>query len=408
MTTRKVYAYSKVTNDGTHWGLIDTAGNYVVPTIFYNLYEWKEGMLRISKKKSDVSLRDGNWLNLYNGQYGFINHQGEFINNTYYDYALDFKEEYAAVVKNNRWGFISKNGKLVIDYFFQKIFSFQEGFCAAQLNDKWGFIDKKGNWSIEPVYDSVQSFNHRLAVVEKAGCHFIINRSGDIITETPKSYPWVVVKSENIILYGTTCGDIGQRNYGFMDIGGNIKTDPVFFIEDEYFFDLYDFSEGLLIVSNEEEEYGYLDSMGDLVIPCQFEEASPFENGYAVVTKDGVQYLLDKEGSLLENKIHENSYFDEALDFNEGLAAARFGAKWGFINEQNEVVIDFTYRERLGSFSGSEGLFFSEYNPKFNSGLLPIIKVENDIIRSGFIDKNGEQIISFDYMFVKPFEEAIT
>ncbi|MEQ9297886.1 MAG: WG repeat-containing protein [Cyclobacteriaceae bacterium] len=399
------YQYAKVTMDGEHWGLINKIGEYVVAPEYVTIHEWREGLLRLTKKKSEVNFQGGHWVNQYNGQVYFIDCEGEAINSNPYDYGLDFREGMAAVVKDVQWGFILTDGSVAIEFCYEMAYGFREGLSAAKHNDKWGFIGKKGAWVIEPVYDSVQSFAHGLAVVRSGRTNHVINKSGDIVTQTPEDYPWVVIKSKSIILYGTTSQDIGMRHYGFMDAGGNILTAPIFYVESEYQFDLFDYSDGMLIVSNEEDKYGYLNELGQLAIPCRYDYAEPFVNDHALVTLNDRKYIIDKRGEISE--ITELEYpYDEVQTSHEGLAGVRKGDKWGFINQEGVEIIDLVYygypphKERL-----PEGVYLAEVFPKFNCGLLPIIKSDGNQYRSGFIDKSGKEVIACEFMLVSGFME---
>lgn len=400
------YQYAQATPDGEYWGLIDKSGTYIVSPEYVTLHSWQEGMLRLTKKKSKVVIKDGAWQNQYNGEIYYINARGEFINSTPYDYGLDFSEGLAGIVKEGKWGFIFSTGDIAIDLLFQETYSFKEGLSAAKYDNKWGFIDKKGDWAIDPVYESVQSFAFGLAVVEKKGDYFVINKSADKVVQIPDGYPWVVIKSKNIILYGTISGEIGLRYYGFMDIEGTILSEPVFYVESEYLFDLHHYSEGMLIVSNEEDKYGYLNEQGQLHIPCLYDSAQSFDNGYAVVRREDQRYRIDKSGKLTE--IIEPDYpFDEVQDFHNGLAAARKGDKWGFINPKGEMILDVKYQAYPPHKEGIEaGYYLAELFPRFSCGLLPILKSDGTKYSSGFIDNTGKVVISTDYLFVKGFEDV--
>lgn len=399
------YQYAKVTMDGEYWGLINKVGEYVLAPEYVTIHEWSEGFLRLTKKKSEVIVQSSRWVNQYNGQVYFVDCDGELINSNPYDYGLDFREGMAAVVKDGQWGFILADGSVALEFCYEMTYGFKEGLSAAKHNDKWGFIDKQGAWVIEPVYDSVQSFAYGLAVVQSDSTHYVINKSGDIITQTPEDYPWVVIKSKNIILYGTTSQDIGIRHYGFMDVSGHILTAPTFYVESEYQFDLFDYSDGMLIVSNEEDRYGYLDEWGQLTIPCRYDNAQPFVSDRALVTLNDSNYSIDKEGVISE--ITELEYpYDEIMTPHEGLSAVRKGDKWGFINQVGLKILDLIYygypphKEDL-----PEGIYLAEIFPKFNCGLLPIIKSDGNQYRSGFIDKSGKEVITCEFMLVSGFKE---
>ena len=59
------------------------------------------------------------------------------------------------------------------------------------------------------------------------------------------------------------------------------------------------FSEGLVGVKDEHNKWGYIDTTGKLVIPCQWENASDFRNGIASVWKRGKCFHIDKTGKIV-------------------------------------------------------------------------------------------------------------
>ena len=114
-----------------------------------------------------------------------------------------------------------------------------------------------------------------------------------------------------------------ELKYGFIDKTGNYIVEP------KYYYDSWNggtgsFSEGFAKVALKEGEdaeglpklkYGYIDKTGAEVIPLQYEDAGDFQNGLAKVKKDG---------------------------------------KWGYINTKGETVLPFEYAETCGS----DGTFF--------------------------------------------------
>ena len=101
-----------------------------------------------------------------------------------------------------------------------------------------------------------------------------------------------------------------KRRYGLVNMQGEIITDAVWIIPD---FSSY--SEGYHIVVqmiDGERKLGYLDDSGMLAIHCIFDDASDFENGLAFVRIGNRCGYIDKDG--------QEVYFwesEEEPDFNE-------------------------------------------------------------------------------------------
>lgn len=139
-----------------------------------------------------------------------------------------------------------------------------------------------------------------------------------------------------------------------------------------------DFHEGLAMVTKG-DKYGFIDKMGNEVIPCIYEfmeEADPnFHDGLALVHQGEKHYFINKEG---KEAFPYN--YDTGLNFSEGLALVWKERKCGYIDTNGKVVIPLTDQY---------------YGDSFHDGLAA---VRNNDGKYGFIDKKGELVIpmSFD------------
>ncbi|HYX30966.1 MAG TPA: WG repeat-containing protein [Pyrinomonadaceae bacterium] len=119
-------------------------------------------------------------------------------------------------------------------------------------------------------------------------------------------------------------------------------------------------SDAQLFAVAKDGQYGFIDRTGKIVIPLQFDSASPFSEGLALVTLKDKKFFIDTTGVMFEAK------FDIIKEFSEGLAAVNIGekripniglisdpGKWGYIDKTGKLVIPmkFTHAE-----SFSEGL----------------------------------------------------
>lgn len=83
---------------------------------------------------------------------------------------------------------------------------------------------------------------------------------------------------------------------------------------------------------------GFIDYEGNLVIPFEYSWGTIAENGIAAAEKNDKQYLINKKNEILyECKC---ILFD---GFSDGLCKAKEDNKYGYINQNGEVVIPFIY-----------------------------------------------------------------
>ncbi len=141
-------------------------------------------------------------------------------------------------------------------------------------------------------------------------------------------------------------------------------------------------------------KYGYINSLGEMVIKPQFDRARNFSDGMAIVaieaknisTEPGhFAFILGKEGYIDKSGkfVIPAGKFSSLEDFSEGLAGVRIDGPcdnscYGFINKSGEVVIKPQFRT-VGKFS--EGT--------------ADVRLPDD--NWGLIDKNGRMVIPAKY-----------
>ncbi len=85
---------------------------------------------------------------------------------------------------------------------------------------------------------------------------------------------------------------VENNNYGFIDLHGNIVIAP-------QFKGAGNFSEGLASV-RQNGTYGYIDRTGIMVIPDRYDYAEDFNNGLAIVYLNGKPQIIRHNGSILQ------------------------------------------------------------------------------------------------------------
>lgn len=88
-----------------------------------------------------------------------------------------------------------------------------------------------------------------------------------------------------------------------------------------------------LYAYQKEDLYGFIDTSAKLVIPAVFDAVSDFREGLAVVNKNDSVFYINKEGVNIFNQIYADAYV-----FVNGIAAAKQGSKWAFINRQGQII----------------------------------------------------------------------
>lgn len=147
------------------------------------------------------------------------------------------------------------------------------------------------------------------------------------------------------------------------------------------------FSEGLALVSKD-GKYGFIDESGEVVIPLQFDSmVYDFKEGLACVEIDGKFGFIDKTGNIVIPCQYEDGY-PYNYDFKDGLAPVKKDGKWGYIDKEGNTVIPFIFYEAK----------------HFDGGLAP---VKNDIGRQIYIDRTGKKVIDKEFNHAAEFSEGV-
>jgi len=210
---------------------------------------------------------------------------------------------------------------------------FSEGLAAVRINNKWGFIDRSGKIVIAPQFNPYQAqFNARF------------------------SDGLVAINLVSAQKSGTDGNDPAGTRWGFADKTGKIVIKPRF--EGNYYAPPH-FVEGLAAVGGS--------FLGTTI------------KTFGINTKFG---YINKTGALAIAQI-----YDEAYDFNEGLASVKVGARYGFIDQAGRMVIAPMYDA-----------------PGFFKDGIAVVELNN---LSYVIDKNNRKVFETGYRGLSGFSEGL-
>jgi len=141
-----------------------------------------------------------------------------------------------------------------------------------------------------------------------------------------------------------------------------------------------------LFVINVNKKYGYIDSVGKVVVRPSFDSANSFSEGLALVTvkSGGVRQQFAKAGFIdLTGRFAIAPKYDDGGDFHDGLARVTLNGKSGFIDKTGNVAIPLTYEEGPRAHPWGVG--------DFSDGLAQIFDLNRE--DGGFIDKTGSVVL---------------
>ncbi len=134
----------------------------------------------------------------------------------------------------------------------------------------------------------------------------------------------------------------------------------------------------LIPVKNLNDKSGFIDTLGNWVIQPQYDDALPFNEGFASVCKNDSCFYINKEGNKTSNH-----FFEETESYKDGIAIVKKGSEYFLINRSGQII--------------SKG--YQDINESSNK--LYVCRLNN---MYGAINAKGEMIIPFTYAKLGDFK----
>lgn len=216
--------------------------------------------------------------------------------------------------------FIDKNANIVkINFPYDLNYrDFHEGLIAVMVDKKMGFANISGKLIIDAKFDWVDDFSQGLAIVKFNGKFGVIDKKGNFVIQA--KFEAIKNFKENVV---AVCLN---DKWGFVDKKGKIiikaKYDFIDDKDDEMV--MFGSKRGLCLLLSKEN-----------ILGC-------FHEGLALARINKKYGFIDKN----ENWVIEAKY-DEVEDFYKGLAVAKLDKKSGLLDKNGRVIVDFLYEKIL-------------------------------------------------------------
>lgn len=294
-------------------------------------------------------------------KYGYINSNGKVLLDTQYteisriNEIIDDKNIFLLVFKNGQAGIV-KNNKTILNYEYEDIsYNAYNNMFVIQINAKSGIADIKGKIIIQPEYDSIMFGGIYINAVKNNEIT-ILDLQGNKI-ENNNIYAKLPTSNNNY--YITIDKD---EIYRVVDREDNVKIDNNYtyieHIKDEYFIVYKDGKNGIIDLSGKsiaDLKYNSIFKIAgteiiqaninntnnitllnnEMKIVCNMNNASieKEDNYFKVFSNDDIKYF--------DNNGNEISY--KQIEPNNKMYAKKINGKWGFVNEENKLIINNEY-----------------------------------------------------------------
>lgn len=177
------------------WGLIDPAGNVVVPPRFEEIGIYGGGSLfpedypYTAWALSDISGAEPTTDRVFrvrlDGKAGFATRDGRLLQLGRYDGITPRYDNQPPILVyiDEHVGFADESGELVIDARFDAAEDFQGDYAFVKIDERWGIIDRAGRMVIDPVWEALELAPGDPLAGARIGKQWgVIDRSGTVVT----------------------------------------------------------------------------------------------------------------------------------------------------------------------------------------------------------------------------------
>jgi len=319
--------------------------------------------------------------------------------------SLEFRDGLAPVLVEGKWGCIDRDGRIVVEPKYAWLSRVHHGYVTVSLEKSakyaFGFVDTAGNVLLAPRHGVwPHTFGDGLIVKHR------LFRVGYINTNGTWSIPPRFM-SAGPFHDGLACA-YTWRNAGFIDRRGEFVIGPDFTSLGGWGAPFEDGPEPVycggtrhpLTGRIEGGRWGYVDRQGNRLCEPRFEQADPFEQGFARVATSTGWGFINLSGRLLTAQ----TFFD-TRNFAEGRAAVQvqdrvpgYGGWWGYIDTNGTLAIEARF---ASAESFKEGLARVETTGEDRFVIDPSKR------RWGYVDRHGAMVIPAEFVDARDFHEGL-
>lgn len=328
------------------WGYINREGAAVIPLDYEPPpNEYSNRTLIVRRTAPYPVFTEKGWL--------LLNDRGDRISNLALESIVPVVSRYQQDTNficgksNSQWVCINKSGVNILPPSTESIIQGKNGMIAFRLNERWGFVDEKGTIKIKPIYHETGGFfdgkglvrfdDSQIGLIDETGTEItkrwshdgplipatpyifsksggsrwgVSDTSGRLLFNLPEGYLPVGVHDSRISIYfGGFAESVAWiftpspensrvMTYALVDASGKvIFSRPSTFIPTSF-----EFINGYALIrpsSTFKASIGAIGLDGKIPLLPFFDYMSPFDDGFAIVQREGTFWAIDPTGRAL-------------------------------------------------------------------------------------------------------------
>ena len=264
------------------------------------------------------------WLKKLQGTYTRIYCKYPQLSAMYNDSMVVYNE------LNSMYGVVDTNGRDLAECKYSEAHPYSEDGYALVLRDNntYAYVDRDGLARKAPdqEYSDMGLLNNDRVPACKNGKYGFLDEN----MEEKTDFTWENVSSVSNRLAAA------EKNGKWAIVNRNGKEKTEYIYDDVVMDENGICSNQKVFIVKEKNSYHIVSSKGKNIGEESFDAAKAFtKDGYAAVQKNGKWGFVDIEGKLVIDY-----QYDDALSFSNGYAAVKEGDAWGYIDTENSMAIE--------------------------------------------------------------------
>ncbi|MDX1627401.1 MAG: WG repeat-containing protein [Fulvivirga sp.] len=214
-------------------------------------------------------------------QRGLINHQGQIVLEPVYE-SISHDNKTAQCKPFDQWYRMDRNQNITDTFHVANVAPYKTGYLRMQANGLHWIADQQGQQTSARQFDHILQSEGNLAAYAEKGKWGVLNAAGKI--KIPARYDMTKVYNDLVVAKGNS----GWALYDSFNIR---KT--------RYYYQQIDPMEGRLFPVKKDGFWGFINRMGEEVIPCVYESVGNFKAGYLPVAFHGKKGIINKQNEWI-------------------------------------------------------------------------------------------------------------